>query len=45
MPRRRGERRSQGGWLTSNLYWRRDPGNFASLPDDVGGAVRFTLGF
>jgi hypothetical protein len=34
-----------GGWFTTNLYWRRDPGNFASLPNDVGGAVRYSVGF
>ncbi len=30
--------------MTGNVYWRRDPGNLASLPADVGLAVRFTLG-
>ncbi len=34
-----------GGWLTTNLYWRRDPGHIAALPDDLGGAVRFAMGF
>lgn len=32
------------GWLTANVYWRRDPGNVATLPDDRGFAMRFTLG-
>lgn len=32
------------GWLTANLYWRRDPGNVATLPDDRGIALRYTLG-
>ncbi len=34
-----------GGWLTTNLYWRTDPGHDASLPDDVGGALRYALSF
>ena len=33
------------GDLRTNLFWRRDPGNFASLPDDYGLAVRYALGF
>lgn len=33
------------GWLTTNLYWRRDPGNIAALPDDRGLAVRFATGW
>jgi hypothetical protein len=32
-------------WLGGNLYYRRDPGNIASLPDDKGAAIRFSLGF
>ena len=32
-----------GGWLSSNLYWRQNPGHMADLPDDVGGAVRFSV--
>nr|WP_231733175.1 S8 family peptidase [Sphingomonas sp. CCH5-A5] len=28
-----------------NLFWRRDPGNFAALPDDLGVAARLALGF
>lgn len=34
-----------GGRFDANLFWRRDPGNFASLPDDKGAAVRWSLGF
>jgi hypothetical protein len=33
------------GWLTANLYWRRDPGNIAALPDDRGAALRYSLIF
>jgi hypothetical protein len=33
------------GWIGSNLYWRRDPGNNANVPNDVGMAVRYSLGF
>ena len=34
-----------GGWFGANLYWRRDPGNIAALPDDVGTALRYRLDF
>jgi hypothetical protein len=34
-----------GGSISSNLFLRRNPGNFASFPSDKGGAVRLTLGF
>jgi len=34
-----------GGWLTANAYWRRESGNLAWYPDDIGGAVRFSLRF
>ena len=34
-----------GGSVQTNLFWRHNPGNFATLPDDQGGAVRFALGF
>lgn len=33
-----------GGAMSSNLFLRRDPGHFAALDDDIGVAVRFTLG-
>jgi len=34
-----------GGDLSSNLFLRRNPGNYASFASDKGGAVRLTLGF
>ena len=34
-----------GGTLQSNLFWRRNPGNFATLPDDRGMALRFGTAF
>ncbi|WP_235536975.1 S8 family peptidase [Sphingomonas sp. Root241] len=34
-----------GGDVSSNLFLRRNPGNYASFPSDKGGAVRLTLGF
>ena len=33
------------GELRTNLFWRRDPGHFAALPDDVGAAVRYGFSF
>jgi hypothetical protein len=33
------------GWLGANLFYRRQPGHIASLPDDKGAAVRFSLSF
>jgi hypothetical protein len=33
------------GWVDANLFLRRDPGNIAAASDDVGAAVRFTVGF
>ena len=33
------------GWLGGNLFLRRQPGHIASADSDVGGAIRFTLGF
>jgi len=40
-------RRLQGGkaWLGTNLFARRQPGHVAGAPADVGGAVRYSLGF
>jgi hypothetical protein len=32
-------------WLGTNLFYRRDPGHIANSPDDVGGALRFSLNF
>lgn len=33
------------GTLHTNLFWRREPGHHAALPDDLGLAVRYGLGF
>ena len=33
------------GWLGGNLYVRRQPDHVARADDDVGAAIRFTLGF
>lgn len=34
-----------GGDLIANIWWRRDPGHIAALPDDKGAALRFAMGF
>ena len=34
-----------GGWVGGNLFARRQPGHIKSADTDVGGAIRFTLGF
>lgn len=34
-----------GGRFETNLYWRRDPGHIAAFPDDMGGALRWRVGF
>ena len=34
-----------GGWLGGNAFARRQPGHVESAGMDVGGAIRFTLGF
>ena len=34
-----------GGVVQTNLFMRRNPGNWASLPTDRGAAVRWSLGF
>jgi hypothetical protein len=34
-----------GGWADLNLYRRQDSGNIAGYPVDVGGALRFSIGF
>jgi subtilisin family serine protease len=31
--------------LLLNSWWRRDPAHFAAADDDIGGAIRFTLGY
>lgn len=33
-----------GGRIDGNLFWRRDPGHFAALPDDLGVALRWRVG-
>jgi len=33
------------GWLGANLYARRQPGHIASADPDMGGAIRYSLGF
>lgn len=34
-----------GGRVDANLFWRQDPGNIAAMPDDRGGALRFSTAF
>lgn len=34
-----------GGSLATSLFWRRDPGHFATIPDDRGAALRWSTGF
>ena len=34
-----------GGEVQTNLFWRRDPGNFAALSPDYGLALRWSAGF
>jgi hypothetical protein len=34
-----------GGRMDANLFWRRDPGNFAAAPDDMGAAFRWRVDF
>lgn len=33
------------GWLETNLFWRRQPGNIAAAPDDMGAGLRYNLTF
>lgn len=33
------------GRLSVNSWWRKEPGHFAALDDDIGGAVRFVMGY
>lgn len=33
------------GWITANAYLRRQPGNYAYAPDDLGAAVRYSFNF
>src|SRR6185437_7289167 len=32
-------------WLGGNVFYRRDPGHIANSPNDLGAAIRFSLGF
>jgi hypothetical protein len=34
-----------GGYFSSNLFWRQEPGHFEAAPDDVGVAFRLQLDF
>lgn len=34
-----------GGTVSTSLFWRRNPGHFADMPDDAGLALRWTSGF
>ena len=36
---------NDAGWIGGNLFLRRQPGHVASADNDIGAAVRFTLGF
>lgn len=38
-------RNAMGGWIALNGYWRREPGNISWASDDIGGAIRFTIGY
>ncbi len=37
--------RAFNGAVSTSLFWRRDPGHFASVPDDGGAAVRWSAAF
>jgi hypothetical protein len=34
-----------GGYFSSNLFWRQEPGHFESAPNDIGVAFRLQFGF
>jgi hypothetical protein len=34
-----------GGYVSSNLFWRQEPGHFESAPNDIGVAFRLQFGF
>ena len=34
-----------GGSASASLYYRKDPGNYATVPDDGGAVVRWSKGF
>jgi hypothetical protein len=36
---------SGNAWFGGNLFYRRQPGHVAAAEDDIGAAIRFTLGF
>ena len=36
---------SGNAWLGGNLFYRREPNHIANSPDDIGAAIRFSLGF
>ena len=38
-------RRLLGGDLGFNAFYRKDPGHIQASKDDLGGAIRYTLGF
>lgn len=33
------------GWLSANAYFRQQPGHYATAPNDVGAAVRYSVNF
>ena len=33
------------GWIGANLFTRRQPGHISSADADMGGAIRYSLGF
>lgn len=34
-----------GGYFSSNIFWRQEPGHFESAPDDIGVAFRLVMDF
>jgi hypothetical protein len=34
-----------GGFVSSNVFWRQEPGHFETAPDDIGVALRLNLNF
>jgi hypothetical protein len=34
-----------GGWGMASLFYRREPGHYASMPDDKGVAIRWSTDF
>ncbi len=35
----------KGGSVTTNIFWRQEPGHFERAPDDIGLALRLNVGF